>query len=44
MAAGMCVGWCASEGIALVCGSGLMIGEAQLAVKGLAYDAKSHIA
>ena len=33
----------ASAVIALVCGSVLMIRETQLAVKGLAYEAKSHI-
>jgi hypothetical protein len=32
----------ASAVIALVCGCVLMIRETQLAVKGLAYDAKSH--
>jgi hypothetical protein len=33
----------ASAVIALVCGCVLMIRETQLAIKGLAYDAKSHL-
>ena len=42
IAAGVGVVCGASAVIALVCGCVLMIGETQLAVKGLAYDAKSH--
>ena len=42
-AAGIGVVCGASAVIALVCGCVLMIRETQLAVKGLAYDAKSHI-
>jgi hypothetical protein len=43
IAAGIGVVSGASAVIALVCGCVLMIRETQLAVKGLAYDAKSHI-
>jgi Protein of unknown function (DUF2721) len=43
IAAGIGVACGASAVIALVCGCALMIRETQLAVKGLAYDAKSHI-
>ena len=43
IAAGIGVVCGASAVIALVCGCVLMIRETQLAVKGLAYDAKSHI-
>jgi hypothetical protein len=43
MAAGIGVACGASAVVALVCGCVLMIRETQLAVKGLAYDAKSHI-
>ncbi|HET6220372.1 MAG TPA: DUF2721 domain-containing protein [Acidobacteriaceae bacterium] len=42
-AAGIGVVFGASAVIALVCGSILMIRETRLAVKGLAYEAKSHI-
>ncbi len=42
-AAGIGVVCGASAVVALVCGSGLMIRETQLAVSGLAYEAKSHI-
>jgi hypothetical protein len=42
IAAGIGVVCGASAVIALVCGCVLMIRETQLAVKGLAYDAKSH--
>jgi uncharacterized protein DUF2721 len=43
IAAGIGVVCGASAVIALVCGCVMMIRETQLAVKGLAYDAKSHI-
>jgi Protein of unknown function (DUF2721) len=43
IAAGIGVVCGASAVIALVCGCVLMIRETQLAVKGLAYEAKSHI-
>jgi hypothetical protein len=43
IAAGIGVVCGASAVIALVCGCVLMIRETQLAVKGLAYDAKAHI-
>jgi hypothetical protein len=43
IAAGIGVVCGASAVIALVCGGILMIRETQLAVKGLAYEAKSHI-
>ena len=43
IAAGIGVVCGTSAVIALVCGCVLMIRETQLAVKGLAYDAKSHI-
>ena len=43
IAAGIGVACGASAVIALVCGCVMMIRETQLAVKGLAYDAKSHI-
>jgi hypothetical protein len=43
MAAGIGVLCGASAVVALVCGCVLMIRETQLAVKGLAYEAKSHI-
>jgi Protein of unknown function (DUF2721) len=43
IAAGIGVVCGASAVIALVCGCVLMIRETQLAVKGLTYDAKSHI-
>ena len=43
IAAAIGVGCGASAVIALVCGCVLMIRETQLAVKGLAFDAKSHI-
>ncbi len=43
IAAGIGVACGASAVIALVCGCVLMIRETQLAVKGLAYEAKSHI-
>ena len=43
IAAGIGVVCGASAVIALVCGCVLMIRETQFAVKGLAYDAKSHI-
>ncbi len=42
IAAGIGVACGASAVIALVCGCVLMIRETQLAVKGLAYDAKAH--
>jgi len=42
-AAGIGVLCGASAVVALVCGCVLMIRETQLAVKGLAYEAKSHI-
>jgi hypothetical protein len=44
VAAGIGVVCGASAVIALVCGCVLMIRETQLAVKGLAYEAKSHLA
>jgi hypothetical protein len=43
IAAGIGVACGATAVIALVCGCVLMIRETQLAVKGLAYEAKSHI-
>jgi hypothetical protein len=43
MAAGIGVACGASAVIALVCGCVLMIRETQLAVKGLAYDAKAQL-
>ena len=43
VAAGIAVACGASAVIALVCGCVMMIRETQLAVKGLAYDAKSHL-
>jgi hypothetical protein len=43
IAAGIGVACGASAVIALVCGCVMMIRETQLAVKGLAYDAKSHL-
>src|ERR1700677_2820059 len=43
IAAGIGVVFGASAVLALVCGCVLMIRETQLAVKGLAYDAKSHV-
>jgi hypothetical protein len=43
IAAGIGVAFGASAVIALVCGCVLMIRETQLAVKGLANEAKSHI-
>ncbi len=43
IAAGIGVACGASAVIALVCGCVLMIRETQLAVEGLAYDAKSHL-
>ena len=43
IAAGIGVACGASAVIALVCGCVLMIRETQLAVKGLAYDAKAHL-
>jgi hypothetical protein len=43
IAAGIGVVCGASAVIGLVCGCVLMIRETQLAVKGLAYDPKSHI-
>jgi hypothetical protein len=43
IAAGIGVACGATAVIALACGCVLMIRETQLAVKGLAYEAKSHI-
>jgi Protein of unknown function (DUF2721) len=43
IAAGIGIVCGASAVIALVCGCALMVRETQLAVKGLAYEAKSHI-